>query len=51
MFDTKGSQKATSSGPTVQMVTDSSKAPVTYKTTKHNNTEDVMVIVLTLLNI
>jgi hypothetical protein len=51
MVDTEVSQKATASGPTVQMVTDSLKTPVTCKTTRHNNTEDMMVIVLTLLNI
>jgi hypothetical protein len=51
MVETEVSQKATASGPTVQMVTDSLKTLVICKTTMHSDTEDMMVIVLTLLNI
>jgi hypothetical protein len=51
MSDTEAAQKATASGPTVKIATDSLKKFVTCNDTRQNNTEDIMFIFLTFLNI
>jgi hypothetical protein len=51
MADAQVAQEAIASGPTVRTVNDSLKKFVTCNNRSHNNTEDIMFIFLTFLNV